>query len=186
VQDAAEQLVLRLQSDLDGIQQSAARFARPPRVFFEEWPDPLISGIQWVQELVEIGGGRDVFPELRRCKGAKDRILHPSVVIARDPEIIIGSWCGKPVKKDLIRKRDGWQDIAACRTSRIYEVKSAFILQPGPAALTEGVRQLHAIIAHSLNQTVEPALRPQEKTDPLLRSEASSPGAHSTIEHPSD
>jgi iron complex transport system substrate-binding protein len=168
--EPAERLVSQLQNDLDGIRQSASRFPRAPRVFFEEWPDPLISGIRWVQELVEIAGGHDVYPELRQCKAAKDRIVEPAAVIARDPEVIIGSWCGKPVKKDAIRSRNGWQDIAACRESQIYEVKSAYILQPGPAALTEGVRQLHAIIARSLNQFVDPQLRPFEKTDSLLSS----------------
>ncbi len=89
----------------------------------------------------------------------------PSDIITRDPEIIIGSWCGRAVKKDWIRAREGWEAISAVKQDHIYEVKSAFILQPGPAALTEGVRQLHAIIAHALKQEIDPDLRPKEKAD---------------------
>jgi iron complex transport system substrate-binding protein len=167
--EKAEQLVTQLQSELDAIAQSASRFSHRPRVFFEEWNDPLISGIRWVEELLEIAGGQCVFPELRQYQTAKDRIVNPTDVIACDPEIIIASWCGRLVKKDFIRGRDGWQEISACRNNQIYEVKSPFILQPGPAALTEGVRQLHAIIASTLNQPVGPTLLPQERTDAALR-----------------
>jgi len=144
--DKALQLVTTLQSDMDAIAESASRFPYRPRVLFEEWYDPLISGIRWVDELVEIAGGNSVFPELRECQGAKDRVVNPAVVIERDPQVIIGSWCGRQVKKDLIRAREGWAAISAVRNNQIYEIKSAYILQPGPAALTEGLRQLHAII----------------------------------------
>ena len=144
--DKAMQLVTTLQSDMDAITESAARFPYRPRVLFEEWYDPLISGIRWVDELVEIAGGNSLFPELRECQGAKDRIVDPASVIERDPHVIIGSWCGRQVKKDLIRAREGWSSISAVRNDQIYEIKSAYILQPGPAALTEGLRQLHAII----------------------------------------
>ena len=167
-EEKARLLVSRLQSELDMVAESAARFPRRPRVFFEEWSDPLISGIRWVEELLETAGGECVFPDLRGRKAAKDRIVNPAEVIARDPEVIIGSWCGRPVKKDVILGRDGWQGISACRNNHIYEVKSTFILQPGPAALTEGVRQLHAIIAHAVGQQVDPALLPQERTDAAL------------------
>lgn len=161
----ARQLVSSLQGELEAIAESAARFARRPRVFFEEWYDPLISGIRWVDELIEIAGGECIFPELHRQQAAKDRIVNPADVIARDPEVIIASWCGRHVKKNVIREREGWQQISACRDSHVYEVKSAFILQPGPAALTEGVRQLHTILARTINQQVDPSLLPQEKTD---------------------
>ena len=144
--DKAMQLVTTLQSDMDAIAESAARFPYRPRVWCEEWYDPLISGIRWVDELVEIAGGNSLFPELRECQGAKDRIVDPASVIERDPHVIIGSWCGRQVKKDLIRAREGWSSISAVRNDQIYEIKSAYILQPGPAALTEGLRQLHAII----------------------------------------
>jgi iron complex transport system substrate-binding protein len=142
----AEALASRLDAGLDEIRASAAQLARRPRVYFEEWDDPLISGIQWVEELVEIAGGESIFPELRHAKLGKDRIVHAAEVARRNPEVIIGSWCGKPVRTQKIAGRDGWADVAAVRDGHIYEVKSAFILQPGPAALTEGVRQLHEAI----------------------------------------
>jgi iron complex transport system substrate-binding protein len=167
-EENARKLVERLDEDLNDIRQSAMRFAHRPRVLFEEWYDPLISGIRWVDELLEVAGGQPVFPELRQHQSAKDRIVNPADVIARDPEVIIGSWCGRAVKKDWIRKRDGWDRISAVTQNHIYEVKSAFILQPGPAALTEGVRQLHAILAHVLDQEIEGVLQPKEKTDAAL------------------
>jgi iron complex transport system substrate-binding protein len=117
------------------------------------WYDPLISGIRWVDELVEIAGGISIFPELRECQSAKDRIVNPAVVVDRDPQVIIGSWCGRQVKKDLIRAREGWVGISAVRNNQIYEIKSAYILQPGPAALTEGLRQMHAILAGAVVAT---------------------------------
>jgi iron complex transport system substrate-binding protein len=115
-------------------------------VFFEEWPDPLISGIRWVEELVEIAGGDPIFPELRDKALGKDRIVDPAAVIARDPDVIVASWCGKAMKKRTIVERPGWDRISAVRHDRIFEIKSTYILQPGPASLTEGVRQLHAIL----------------------------------------
>ena len=172
--DQAESLISKLQGELNAIRESAGRFPNRPRVLFEEWYEPLISGIRWVDELVEVAGGASVFPELREQQAAKDRILDPASVIERNPDVIIGSWCGRQVKKDLVRNRPGWNQIAAVRDDHIYEVKSAFILQPGPAALTEGVRQLHAILAHSMNVTVEPNLLPRERTDPALRTAAAS------------
>jgi iron complex transport system substrate-binding protein len=122
-------------------------------VLFEEWYDPLISGIRWVDELVEIAGGDSLFPEFRECQSAKDRIVNPAVVIERDPQVIVGSWCGRQVKKNLIRARAGWSSISAVRNDQIYEIKSAYILQPGPASLTEGLRQLHTIIGGSFKTT---------------------------------
>jgi len=166
--DKALQLVTRLQSDMDAIAESALRFSYRPRVLFEEWYDPLISGIRWVDELVEIAGGNSLFPELRECQSAKDRIVNPAVVIERDPQVIIGSWCGRQVKKDLIRAREGWATISAVRNDQLYEIKSAYILQPGPASLTEGLRQLHAIIAHVVEQKVDPSLLPRERADARL------------------
>jgi iron complex transport system substrate-binding protein len=144
--EKAGALAARLESDLHSIQAQAAALPRRPRVFFEEWDDPLISGIQWVEELVEIAGGDPIFPELRHAKLGKERIVHPDDVIRRNPEVIVGSWCGKAVRTEKIATRPGWEDVAAVRDGHIYEIKSAFILQPGPAALTEGVQQLHAIL----------------------------------------
>ncbi|MGH9961748.1 MAG: ABC transporter substrate-binding protein, partial [Pyrinomonadaceae bacterium] len=167
-EERARTLVSSLQAEMDAIRSSAARFVHRPRVLFEEWYDPLISGIRWVDELIETAGGECVFPELRQHQAAKDRIVNPADVIIRDPQVIIGSWCGRTVKKDLIRQRGGWKSISAIRDSHIYEVKSAYILQPGPAALTEGVRQLHAILAHATKQQIDQSLLPKEKTDSAL------------------
>ena len=143
----AEALAARLESDLQTIRDRASRFPFRPRVFFEEWDDPLISGIQWVEELVEIAGGDPVFPHLRHAKLGKDRIVSADAVISANPDVIIGSWCGKPVRKERIAARPGWEQIGAVRNGHIYEVKSTYILQPGPASLTEGVRQVHEVLA---------------------------------------
>lgn len=167
--EKAAQLITTLQSDMDAIAASASGFPYRPRVLFEEWYDPLISGIRWVDELIEIAGGDPLFPKLRECQSAKDRILDPNIVIDRDPQVIIGSWCGRQVKKDLIRAREGWATISAVRNDHIYEIKSAYILQPGPAALTEGLRQLHAILAHVVEQAVDPSLLPRERSDTSKR-----------------
>jgi iron complex transport system substrate-binding protein len=163
--EKAAQLVTRLQADLRQIERSASRFRKRPRVFFEEWHDPLISGIRWVEELIEIAGGSPVCPELREAKAAKDRILNPSDVRGRDPEVIIASWCGRAVRKSLIRERPGWKDVGAVREGHVYELKSTYILQPGPASLTEGVRQLHALIACAVGCDVSPDLAPAEAID---------------------
>ncbi|MEZ5286205.1 MAG: cobalamin-binding protein [Vicinamibacterales bacterium] len=138
-----EELAQSLAEGLDRIRSAAAAFPRRPRVYFEEWDDPLISGIQWVEELVEIAGGEPVFPQRRRARLAKDRIVSSEEVVAAAPDVIIGSWCGKPVRTERIVGREGWDEVPAVRDGHIYEVKSAYILQPGPAALTEGVRQIH-------------------------------------------
>ena len=166
--EKAEQLITTLQHDMDAIAASASQFPYRPRVLFEEWYDPLISGIRWVDELIEIAGGDSLFPELRECQSAKDRIVNPAVVIDRDPQVIIGSWCGRQVKKELIRAREGWTGISAVRNDQIYEIKSAYILQPGPASLTEGLRQLHAILAHTIGQKVHSSLLPRERADARL------------------
>jgi iron complex transport system substrate-binding protein len=132
---------------LDAIRRSAQTLARHPRVYFEEWDHPFISGIQWVDELIEIAGGIPVFPELRSAKLATNRIVSTEQVIAAQPDVIIASWCGKPVRKEKFASRPRWEQIAAVRNGNIFEVKSTYILQPGPASLTDGVRQLHRIIA---------------------------------------
>lgn len=161
-------LVAGLRSGLDAITQSAQSFPNRPRVFFEEWKDPLISGIRWVEELVEIAGGEVLFPELAACGKAQDRVVDPAVVAERDPEVILASWCGMKVNKSVIRNRPGWSTTAAVRNNHIYEIKGTYILQPGPASLTEGVRQIHAILAHVVGVPVAPELRPAEKLDPHL------------------
>ena len=146
-QPAAEALADRLERDLDGIRASAARFQTRPRVFFEEWDEPLISGIRWVEELVEIAGGTPIFPELSEARLAKERIVDPAEVARRDPQVVFASWCGKKMKKATIVGRPGWDRVSAVRDDRIHEIKSTYILQPGPASLTEGVRQLHSILS---------------------------------------
>ena len=143
----ADALARTLEGGLDEIRMAAARFPRRPRVFFEEWDDPLISGIRWVDELIEIAGGDPVFPELRGAKLGKERIVSGDEVVRRNPDVIVGSWCGKPVRTEKIAARPGWDQIAAIRHGHVYEIKSAYILQPGPASLTAGIGQLHAILA---------------------------------------
>ena len=164
--DQAEALAARFEAGLGAIRESAARFPSRPRVFFEEWDEPLIAGIQWVEELVAIAGGEPLFPELSGARLGKDRILSPADVAARDPEIVMASWCGKKVRKATIAGRAGWQNVTAVKTGRIFEVKSTYILQPGPASLSEGVRQLHALIARSLGVDVPRELAPDERLDP--------------------
>jgi iron complex transport system substrate-binding protein len=155
----------RLTTDLQDIAASAHKLPCRPKVFFEEWKEPLISGIRWVEELIEIAGGVPIFPELKAGRLAKDRIVDPSLVVDRNPDIIIASWCGMKVNKDAIRTRPGWAEINAVRQNQIYEIKSTYILQPGPAALTEGVGQLHAIVAKVCGVSVDPELRPMERWD---------------------
>ena len=142
-------LAAELERGLDDIRQSAKSFPSRPRTFFEEWDSPLISGIQWVEELVEIAGGEPIFPELREKRLAKDRIVQEDEVLRRKPDVILASWCGKRMKKSVITSRPGWTDLQAVAHDRIYEIPSTYILQPGPAALTEGVRRIHERLALS-------------------------------------
>jgi len=141
----AEKLVGEYEKRLEAI---AARGNERPRlkVYFEEWGDPLISCIRWVSELVEIAGGQDIFAELSSSHDAKGRIIQPDDVIRRDPDVIIGSWCGRPFKKEQVVKRKGWREITAVKNHRLYEIKSTIILQPGPAALTDGLDELVRIL----------------------------------------
>jgi iron complex transport system substrate-binding protein len=146
-QGRAEALSDALEARLDRLRAAAARFPQRLRTFFEEWDDPLIAGIRWVEELIEIAGGAPIFPELAAAGLARDRVVDPSEVVRRDPEVVIASWCGKRMNRERIRNRAGWDAITAVRHDRIFEVKSTYILQPGPASLTDGVDQLHAIFA---------------------------------------
>jgi iron complex transport system substrate-binding protein len=173
-------LVERFRRDLAQIAESARRFPRRPRVFFEEWMDPLISGIRWVEELIEIAGGEVVFPQLRHQHDAKNRIVAPDSVVAENPEVILASWCGRKVSKETIRARAGWAAISAVKSGHIYEIKSTYILQPGPAALTEGVRQLHAILASVVNCQPAEGLAPLEPLDPDIEDSISRKGVRST------
>lgn len=140
-------LLAQMRSRLDGIAREAAALARRPRVYFEEWDEPRISGIRWVSELVGIAGGDDCFPELAAQPLGKDRILaSDDEIIRRNPDIVIGSWCGKKFRPEKVAARPGWQEVNAVKSGQLFEVKSADILQPGPAALTDGVEQLHRIV----------------------------------------
>jgi len=140
-------LIERLAHGLDEIAAAASVWPRRPRVYFEEWDDPLISGIGWVEELIAIGGGEPVFPELLGRSKAQDRVVNAAEVAKRDPEVILASWCGKKVDVNAIAARPGWSTIDAVREGHVYEIDSTIILQPGPAALTDGVREIHRILA---------------------------------------
>lgn len=143
---AAHDLVRKIEGQIAEIQAEIQHWDQRPKVYFEEWFDPLISGIQWVSELVEIAGGEEIFPEYSRESLAKNRILKdPDLVIRRNPDIMLASWCGKMVKEKKIRAREGWSKIAALQHNEIHEIKSAIILQPGPAALLDGLPILHQI-----------------------------------------
>ena len=168
VAEKGRALIAAWESDLDKIRRSASQFSFRPRVFFEEWNSPLISGIRWVEELIEIAGGVPLFPELRSKKNAPDRIVDLAEVVLRNPDVVIASWCGAKVNKKTIRSRSKWDETPAVRNGHIYEIKSTYILQPGPAALTEGVRQLHAILAHVVGATVPSELTCLEKQDSAL------------------
>jgi iron complex transport system substrate-binding protein len=161
--EQADALADELARGLEAIERSAARFSFRPRVFFEEWDDPIISGIAWVDQLVEIAGGTPTFPELRACRLGRERIVSADDVLARGPDLILASWCGKAVKQARIAARPGWPDLPAVRRGHIYEIKSTYILQPGPASLTEGVRQVHAMVARVVGLDVDPTLAPAEK-----------------------
>jgi len=144
----AEALAETLEARLDAVHDAAARLPRHPRVYFEEWDEPMISGIGWVSELVEAAGGIDVFPELAAKKSAKERIVTPAQVIAARPDIIVGSWCGKKFVPAKVAAREGFADVPAVARGFLAEVKSALILQPGPAALTDGLDALRAIVTN--------------------------------------
>lgn len=146
--DKADELASRAQRHLADVENAASRLPRRPRVYFEEWDSPMISGIRWVAELVRIAGGDDVFPELAEKSLARDRIIaDPGEVIRRAPDLIVGSWCGKKFRPDKVAAREGWGAIPAVRDGQLREVKSPIILQPGPAALFDGLDALHELIA---------------------------------------
>jgi iron complex transport system substrate-binding protein len=144
--EQGEALANELTANLERHAEAAARLPRRPRIFFEEWHEPLISGIRWCSELVELVGGEDVCRESRASQGAKGRIFTAEEVARRDPEGVIASWCGRKAKREKIVARPGWERVTAVREDQLYEVKSTYILQPGPAALTDGVDQLAAIV----------------------------------------
>jgi iron complex transport system substrate-binding protein len=145
--DRGLELLAGMRQKLLEIEQAASALPRRPRVFFEEWDEPHISGIRWVSELLAIAGGDDCFPELAVQPMGKDRIIaDPQEIVRRNPDIVIGSWCGKKFRPEKVAARAGWDQVNAVREGQIFELKSADILQPGPAALTDGVEQLHRIV----------------------------------------
>ena len=147
VTEPAEELARRLEANLERHARIASLLPRRPRVFFEEWNDPLISGIRWCSELIELVGGDDVCVESRRHGEAKGRTYDPAEVARRDPEVVIASWCGRKASREKIRARPGWSEVTAVRDDQLYEIKSSLILQPGPAALSDGVEELAEIVA---------------------------------------
>lgn len=144
--EKADALARKLESRLDEVAAETRTRATRPRVYFEEWDSPMISGIGWVSELIEVAGGTDIFPELRTRPEAKERIVTSEDVIARAPEVVLASWCGKKVRLDSFKAREGWDAVPAVRTGRIVEIKSPLILQPGPAALTDGLDAIRAAL----------------------------------------
>ena len=137
----------QFRENLNAIQTAASNFKRRPIIYFEEWDEPRISAIRWVSELITIAGGDDCFPELAIMPMGKDRIIaDDQSIVSRAPDIIIGSWCGKKFRSEKVSQRAGWESIPAVKNNQLFEIKSADILQPGPAALTDGVAQLHQII----------------------------------------
>lgn len=143
----AQELAARLRAGIERIAARASTLACRPRVYFEEWDEPRISGIQWVAELIRIAGGEDLFPELAVQPLARDRIIADDAhIIERAPDIVIGSWCGKKFQPEQVAARPGWGGVPAVRERQLYEIKSALILQPGPAALTDGVEAIARIV----------------------------------------
>jgi iron complex transport system substrate-binding protein len=144
--EGAEALADELSRNLEAHAERAAALPRRPRVFFEEWHEPLISGIRWCSELVELVGGEDICAETRAEQGAKGRIFQPEEIARRNPDAVVASWCGRKAKPEKIRGRAGWSEVRAVADDQLYEIKSTYILQPGPASLTDGVEQLAQIV----------------------------------------
>lgn len=146
--ERASALADQLAANLQHAREQAAIRSYRPTVYFEEWDEPMISAIGWVSELIEIAGGTNIFAELAGSQGAKDRIVSPEEVIRRSPDVIVGSWCGKKFRAERVAARPGFDAVPAVRTQQLHEIKSAIILQPGPAALTDGLAALAAIMNH--------------------------------------
>ena len=149
---AARGVVADLQDEIRQVREFSSVWPDRPRVYFEEWGDPPIAGIRWVSELIEIAGGQDIFPELRDRKDAPGRVVDPAEVVRRDPQIVVASWCGKPVDLDAIRSRPGWDGITGVREGRVYALPSGDLLSPGPS-LIRGLRSLHELVQASVAGT---------------------------------
>jgi iron complex transport system substrate-binding protein len=147
VAERADRYAQELERHIEAVRAEAAARRRRPRVYFEEWDEPMITGIRWVSELIGIAGGEDIFPERAVCSLGKDRILADAdEVVRRAPQIILGSWCGKRFRPERVASRPGWEGIPAVRDGELHEIKSPLILQPGPAALTDGLNAIHAVV----------------------------------------
>src|SRR5580704_351664 len=145
--EQAERYALKLEAHVEEVRTAATQLRRRPRVYFEEWDEPLITGIRWVSELIGIAGGDDVFPERALCALAKDRILADAgEVVRRAPDVVLGSWCGKRFRPERVAARLGWEAVPAVRDGEMHEIKSPLILQPGPAALTDGLDAIHRVL----------------------------------------
>jgi iron complex transport system substrate-binding protein len=142
---AARDLVQDLRDEITQVREFSSVWPDRPRVYFEEWMDPLVAGIRWVSELIEIAGGRDVFADLRGEPSARGRVVDPAEVVRRDPQIILASWCGKPVDRDALARRPGWEAVTAVRTGQIQELDGADVLAPGPSLML-GLRRIHEIV----------------------------------------
>lgn len=142
----AEALLSGMAARIEAVQAAALRWPRRPRVYFEEWPEPLISGIGWVGELIELAGGEDVFAHLAPLRSASERVVTSDDVIAQAPEVMLASWCGKPFKPDSVRARPGWENIPAIQAGELHELPGAEVLSPG-LALVDGLERIHAILA---------------------------------------
>jgi len=145
LESQARDIVLDMRDEIKQVREFSSVWPDRPRIYFEEWHDPLIAGIRWVSEIIEIAGGRDIFPELRGRPSARERVIEPDEVVRRDPQIILASWCGKPVDVETIRRRPGWDRVSAVKEGRIHELDGADILSPGPSVLL-GLRQIHDIV----------------------------------------
>jgi iron complex transport system substrate-binding protein len=143
--DRARDVVQDMRDEIRQIREYSSVWPDRPRVYFEEWMDPLIAGIRWVSEAIDIAGGRDVFPELRDQRSAKGRVVESGEVVRRDPEIILASWCGKPVDQAAIAARPGWESVSAVRHGQIHELDGADVLSPGPSLMI-GLRRIHEIV----------------------------------------
>lgn len=147
--EEARGIVLDLRDEIRQVREFSSVWPSRPRVYFEEWPEPMIAGIRWVSEIIELAGGRDIFPELREQPSAGKRVVEAAEVARRDPEIILASWCGKSVDIEAIRARPGWAEVSAVRAGRVFELDGADILSPGPS-IREGLREVHEIVQRCL------------------------------------
>jgi len=145
----ARDVVLDMRDEIAQVREFSSMWPDRPRIYFEEWPDPMIAGIRWVSEIVELAGGRDVFPELREARAAAARVVDPGEVVRRDPQIILASWCGRPVDLESIRSRPGWEPVEAVREGRVHSIDGADSLSPGPSVLA-GLRRIHEIVQESM------------------------------------